>query len=239
MKKVLLFAVILFTASLNAQETDQQKMMSILDSAKKNFNSPLKMDSLVTEAEKLKTSTDVGVKIMISQVIDALKTKPENNFTAKPLKNEYNSLDKDYKKQFVNDFDKFKNVSFIKAKITGFDMLKPYISVKDNVVRLRLETIYKGFGWLFFKKAIVIVDGVNYEYDAGTTDREVLSGSSVREESDVSVDENILKILNLIASSNNPVEMRLTGDKYSDFKISEKQKERIKSVLDLYFKLTE
>ena len=102
-----------------------------------------------------------------------------------------------------------------------------------------MRTTYDGNGWLFFKNAKFLIDGQDYEYDAGETDREVISGANVSEVSDISVDENILNILNKIASSSGVVEFRLTGEKYQDFKLVDKEKQRIKSVLDLYKKLTE
>ena len=237
--KKLLFTVILFTVSLSAQETDQQKMMSILESAKKNVGSPEKIDSLKIEANKLKSSTDVGVKIMLNQVIGALQDLKNSNFTSKKNTVDFESLDKEVRKNFIYENDKFKKTAFISPKVPSYNRIIPYLSISNSLVRIRLRTTYDGNGWLFFKNAKFLIDGQDYEYDAGETDREVISGANVSEVSDISVDENILNILNKIASSSGVVEFRLTGEKYQDFKLVDKEKQRIKSVLDLYKKLTE
>ena len=102
---------------------------------------------------------------------------------------------------------------------------------------LRLKTEYKGNGWLFFDKVQFVINGKNYEYNAGETDTNVLSGSSVEELSDVSVDENILKILYLISDVNNDVSFRFKGKYYRDYNLNKSAKEKIKIFLNFYEKL--
>jgi hypothetical protein len=240
MRQLLLIATFLVAGVFNAQQTDQQKLMSILDMSVKNVGNPQKIDSLITEAEKLRSSDDAGVRIMFSQTIDVLKSAKNSSFTAKPLKTDFTLLDKDFQKNFRKNDDKFKETSFIKIKTYLRNRIIPYISIKNGVVRLRLTTEYIGSGWLFFTKAIFNIDGKNYEYNVDDTpDREVRSGGTVQEYSDDIIDETKLIVLKAIVDSKNTVEYRLSGEKYQDFKLTEKDKEAISLVLTLYDKLTQ
>ena len=239
MKKLMFLAFALCATNLFSQEKDSDKIMKMLDIVKNNMENKKVLDSLKIEIEKYKDSTDPVVKIMYPQtksMIDDLVTMSKNNVQSKNL----SELSKEDLKGFRIEEDKFKNRTFIYYKKWGFDTIfEPYIGIKNNSMYLRLKTEYKGNGWLFFDKVQFVINGKNYEYDAGETDREVISGANVSEVSDISVDENILNILNKIASSSGVVEFRLTGEKYQDFKLVDKEKQRIKSVLDLYKKLTE
>lgn len=239
MKKLLFIAAILVAGVCNAQETDKEKLMAILESATKNPGNIQKLDSLKTETEKLKSSTDVSVRMMLPEVMSVFRTASAMNVTAKPLKTEFSSLEKDFQKNFQKDDDKFKETSFIKIKGQPKYRIIPYVSVNKNIVRLRLKTTYIGSGWLFFDKVIFNIDGKNYEYSVEKPRTEVRGGGGVAEYSDELVDDNMLSILKIIASSNSLIDYRLSGDKYSDFKLSEKDKEAISSVLLLYDKLTQ
>lgn len=236
--KKLMFLVLAFCATnLFSQEKDSDKIMKMLDIVKNNMENKKVLDSLKIEIEKYKDSTDPVVKIMYPQtksMIDDLATMSKNNVQSKNL----SELSKEDLKGFRIEEDKFKNRTFIYYKKWGFDTIfEPYIGIKNNSMYLRLKTEYKGNGWLFFDKVQFVINGKNYEYDAGETDTNVLSGSSVEELSDVSVDENILKILYLISDVNNDVSFRFKGKYYRDYTLNKSAKEKIKIFLNLYEKL--
>lgn len=240
MKKILLIITSFITVTAFSQiGEDTKKLGSLIQSLSSNIDNPQKIDSLIVEAESLYiNSTNALVKTTTKDFISTAKDSRNISFTSKPLRQNFESLDKDFQKKFSYEFDKFKNVGFINTKRANVGNIKTYISVKDNKARLRFVIKYYGSAWLFFNKAIFIIDGKNYEFEDNNTKREISSGSNVEEKSDLAVDKNILEILEAISNSKDVVEYRLTGDKYSDFKLTEKEKENIISILDLYKRLT-
>lgn len=237
MKKLLFITALLAVVFCKAQETDQQKVMSILTMSLENVGNYPKLDSLIAEAEKMKASKDIAVKMTIDDAIYTLKQLRNSEYTSRSIKVNFEDLDKDLKKGFKTEEDKFKKMQFISLRGAAY-MVIPYLSVKNNLVTMRLRTRYSGTEWLFFDKVIFNIDNKNYEYDAGKTSREVHSGGSVVEWSDIVVDNEILDILKTAAYSQNNVEYRFTGQDSMDYKLSESNKKAIAKVLEVYYAMT-
>lgn len=242
MKKLLLMCAIVITQFINAQSIvdESKKLSDLAGMLTANLENSQKLDSLIAETEKLyESSTSLTIRKTAKEMISAAKDFKNSIYTSKIVKTSFETLDQDLQKKYKYEYDKFKKVGFINAKRDVNDRIKIYISIKNNKANLRMVTKYIGNGWLFFNKAIFIIDGKNYEYDAPSADREVLSGANVEESTDLSVDENMLSILNAISNSQNTVEYRLSGEKYSNFKLMDREKENISLVLNLYKKLTQ
>lgn len=142
-------------------------------------------------------------------------------------------IDLKSKKEFKIREDKFQQVTFIKPKQSTNDFY-PYLVIDKGIMYMRLVTNYSGNGWIFMEKAIILIDGEKFTYNLGNTDREVNSGGSVSESSDVVVDVQTMDILRKIANSKDLVEIRLTGDKYRDRTFSKKEILKIQNALNLY-----
>lgn len=226
----------LFSQSVNE---DVAKLGKLTDVLKVNTVDSSKLDSVRTEAQKIyQTTTSIQIKQFAKKIMSMASDIKNVNATAKPMKMPFENLEKDFKKKFSLDIDKFKNIGFIEVKNISYPF-EPYLSVKENIVRLRLKSKYKGSDWVFFDRVIFLINGKNYEYKVDDTDTKVLSAYSVMEKSDISVDENVLDILRLIANTEEKIEYRFEGKKHSDDKLSKQNKESIKLILELYDKLTQ
>ena len=137
-------------------------------------------------------------------------------------------------KDYRIENDKFQNATFIYAK--GFynpPDFNSYIVVSDGAASMRLKTYYRGSGWIFMNRVIALVDGEKFEFMVDNPQRK-LGYPKVDEESTTFVDENILKFMRAAADPNSEVEVRLQGEKYTDFKLSKMTKEKFAKILTLY-----
>ncbi|WP_345205885.1 hypothetical protein [Chryseobacterium ginsengisoli] len=227
---------------ISAQESeDMQKLSSLINKIKSNMDNPSTLDSIVVETEKIyKKSNSLTVRNTSKQLIALAVDSKNIRYTSKPIIVNFESLDKDIQRKYSYKFDKFKDTGFIEVKRASQNKIKGYLVIKENKIMLRLVTSYSGNEWLFFDKAIFLIDGKNYQYDTPSPRRDISSGARVEETSDLGVNENMLTLMNAIANSNSnsKIEYRLTGDKYSDAKLTENEKECIALVLDLYNKMT-
>ncbi|WP_332031113.1 hypothetical protein [Kaistella sp.] len=238
MKKLFMLFAVGFSLMAFSQNVDQQKLTSILDVAKVSTNDPVKLDSLLSEALKLKETTDVAVRIALPQVIDVLRDGINSGYTAKPLKREFDNIDKDLQKFFYVNNDKFKKTSFItgkKVRSVGYNFY-PYIAITDGIVRLRLVTKYAGRDWVFFKNVHFIIDGKDYKYNVEPETKVETGG--VEERADNVVYENTLNLLQAIATGND-ISYRLSGKYIADKKLFPIEKETVTKTLELYKLLTE
>jgi len=241
MKKITLLFLIFLSNIIFAQTSDvTKKIGSLVEVLQQNRIDPVKLDSVITEAYKLyDESTVIQQKTTIKSLISLAKDLKNISYSAKTIKTPFESLDRDIQKKYSYEYDKFKKAGFVSVKRSMNDNINIYITIKDDIARIRLITKYYGSGWLFFNKSIFIIDGNNYEYEAESTSREVRSAGNVFEKSDLAVNENMLNILKAIVNSKGVVEYRLSGEKYSDFKLSDKEKENIILILNIYNKITE
>lgn len=241
MKKILTICLSVICSLLFSQTVDEAKKLSDLASeATKSIDNPKKLDSIYNELNVLyDTSSSPTIRKNAKEFILTLEDLKNTEFSARPLKTPFEAISKEIQKEFTNDYDKFKKVGFISTKKSSADRINPYISIKNDIVRLRLRIRYNGYGWLFFEKAIFLIGDKTIEYKTTSTNRDVISGGDVKESSDQAVDALAMEILNLISESDSKIEFRLTGDKYKDFTLTDKEKERIKAIMDLYKQLTE
>jgi hypothetical protein len=171
--------------------------------------------------------------------------------------------------------DEFRNISFIESAILngGFlsSPLELYIGISESTKTLRLRVTYYGSEWIFFEEAILINDqggNLQYTFDIFKLDRDVLSGSKVRETVDVAFSsfiyensepgelsekagenataisqigqhssvQKIKDLLELLNGTN--VRLRLTGDKYQDYKISNAHLVALRNMIVYYETIT-
>ena len=100
---------------------------------------------------------------------------------------------------------------------------------------LFIECDYFGDSWVFWKKLVIVVDGVRYTktVNYGDISRQVAYGDVFEWFSDVASEEDML-ILKAIANSNEAI-VRFEGDdKYYDLTVPQKDKNAIKDMLILY-----
>lgn len=120
--------------------------------------------------------------------------------------------------------------------------LFPYIGVWDlGYIRIRLIYDYAGDDWIFFTKAIIVTDEMRYtrSFDYFDVERETAVWNKLCEYIDVAADKDDLAMLRDIATSEK-VTIRLQGDsRYSDFTVSDSDKQAISDLLKLYDFLSE
>lgn len=115
----------------------------------------------------------------------------------------------------------------------------PYIghpSKLSDFPFLRLVYVYAGRDWVFYKKAIIVTDNSKYTqaFNYFDVQRETTFGGNLCEYVDKLADDNTIEMLKDIASSQKAI-IRFEGDThYSDFTVSESDKQAIQDVIDLY-----
>lgn len=233
MKKLLLILSVFFFSFLSAQETDFDKIMAFAKIIMYNENIIVK-EKAFADFKNLKNQTkEPAALVAISQ----MEGKLENLLNIDRVTYTANDVDFSDKKKFKEyriENDKFKKATFIYAK--GYynpPDFNSYIVLNDGKINLRLETFYSGSGWLFMKKVIALVNDEKIEFDLYDPSRD-LGYPKVSEKADNLVDENILKFMRAAADPNSDVEIRLQGEKYTDFKLSKMTKEKFSKILALY-----
>lgn len=102
---------------------------------------------------------------------------------------------------------------------------------------LRLTFNYYGSNWIFFEKALIVVDGENYEKNLNfifpSVKRDILPYGYVVEAIDILVDENDIDMLKKIAASNS-TKVRLTGEYSYEWTVSAADKQGITDLLNVY-----
>lgn len=101
---------------------------------------------------------------------------------------------------------------------------------------LRLKTKYQGSDWIFMKEAIVLFDKQKHTFSLGETNRKTLS-SGVKETSDISIDDELLQIIQKFAISQGEVRLRLSGERNKDVSYSKREKRNLVSIIRLYKEL--
>lgn len=232
MKKILLFAILLFGAAVYSQDTDTQKLGKILDLLKENQDVKT-IDSLSLEIEKFSASDDNAVKIMIPQV-KSLLTELKNDNLNKVESKSVSELSKEDLKGFKVEEDKFKEITFISPR--QMPKIYTYIGIKKGILNLRLVNYYSEKNWIFWKKAIFLYNGKRFEYTDESVDSNVSSGY-VSERSDIKCTPEMIDALREIVKSDK-VDVRLEGSKgVDDFSLPGYIKESIAKTLVLYDKL--
>ena len=157
--------------------------------------------------------------------------------------------------------DKSGNSSSIRSVALNNDFLNAplelYIEQKENVKILRFRAVHScdsANDGLSLNKAVLTNDqGGNSEYsfDISAVNRNVISGGGFRETADIafssytaessgigqhSEPQKIKTLLELLNGTN--IKLRLSGDKYSDYNISEAHIAALKNILMYYVNIT-
>lgn len=111
----------------------------------------------------------------------------------------------------------------------------PYLGVQGSNVWLRLICNYTASDWVFFKKITFAVDDARYyktfRYNDVVRDN---AYGDVWEYADIEVGSSDIAMLTAIANSRQTI-IRFEGDNYyHDFTVSQKDKEAIRQMLDIY-----
>ena len=233
MKKILLLTMFIAAPLIYAQETDFDKIMAFAKIIMYNENIIVK-EKAFADFKNLKNQTkEPAALVAISQ----MEGKLENLLNIDRVTYTANDVDFSDKKKFKEyriEKDKFKNATFIYAK--GYynpPDFNSYIVLNAGKINLRLVTYYRGSGWLFMDKVIVLINDEKIEFNLIDPKRDIGS-PYVNESADNLVDENILKFMRAAADPNSDVEIRLQGEKYTDFKLSKMTKEKFSKILALY-----
>lgn len=135
-------------------------------------------------------------------------------------------------------YDEFKQITWYKP-ISEKDEYKntiyTYFGVKNNgdINPLRLVIVYYADDWIFWEKAVFLIDGNSFTYipeNRPTTD----NNSSIWETSDEQVDDASQLILNQLYSAKK-IKYRLEGtSNVSDFELPKSKQIGMKNINDLY-----
>jgi len=128
----------------------------------------------------------------------------------------------------------------LKPENINYNGLIPYLVEKEvwekeKAVYMRFHAIYQGNNWVFMDKIIFKTDNNTYEIPVKLSERKskIISGG-VLEWHDVPVDKELFDILTDISTSNKTI-MRYRGDtERKDIVITEKEKDNIKVMIDIY-----
>jgi len=217
------------------QEKDTGNRFLVREITKIELSNSEQRDLMVHMLDSISTATnDVELKETISEKISNLN---DIHFVdAKSI--DLNSLEKSEKKGWNFNYDKFKEITFIKPKNIYGSRFYPYIGVKDNGnMYLRLKASFSGSDWVFVEKIIFLVDGEKIEFKPVSSNRDVSIHATVTENFDTPVDIKIYELLQKIANSQNEVEYRLQGERSVDRVLKEKEKRLIKETLDFFERL--
>ena len=217
----------------SAQETDFDKVMGFAKIIMYNENVNEKQKAFA-DFKNLKSQTkEPAALVAISQ----MESKLENLLNIDRVTYPANDVDFSDKKKFKEyriEKDKFKNATFIYTK--GYynpPDFNSYIVLNEGKINLRLVTYYRGSGWLFMDKVIVLINDEKIEFNLSDPKRDIGS-PYVNESADNIVDENMMKFMRAASVPESKVEVRLQGEKYIDFKLSKNTKEKFSKILALY-----
>lgn len=158
------------------------------------------------------------------------------DFTDATVSRDLSALTKTDLKGLVVNHDKFSQKTIIKPN-SNFT-ISPYLVITgDQSMYLRLKIYYSGSGWIFMDRATFLINDIPYDYNFKSQPRRETKYSRiapVEEVLDDLVDPDLLKILQLIAESKMPFEVKLSGDKYTIEKINQRNIDRVRSILNIY-----
>ena len=175
------------------------------------------MEFLLSNGEKLtKSQLDQRIKFLRDYIN---VNNRENAFTTfKDLKLEYDEFDKKW---------------WIKPKSYPDMAIRPYFGTNQESKWVRLLLQYKGYGWIFFDKIVVIAKGSKYNYDFTKSDIKYDNGNGkVWEWADISAKNKELNIIK--ALSENIGKIRFTGKYEAIRDITHSQSNEFKSLMLLY-----
>lgn len=154
------------------------------------------------------------------------------------------------RKLFRTNEDEFSEITWYhtlaEPKYKGTNECFCYFSTKDNKpFNFRFVFQYYSSDWLFVKKMIFNIDGVNYEFKLDDVNRDVAYCGNIWERIDVCVFDNNIgnsyivtpfnKDFILALANSNIVKVKLIGSDYYDIRtISKKQIQSIKTAIEYY-----
>lgn len=178
---------------------------------------------------------------------------PYKDIEIQEIKDLYNSVQNEIKKEkeqkktellskLDSKYDDMSNTTYISPK--GIDTISrkihiaPYLAVSGNIKTFYIDMGFQEDDWVFFKEITVNVDGdlttlsVKY-YDV---QRDTIFGDGVYEFIPLSQSKysNIFELTEKIINGND-VKIRFSGDQYyTDYVITEKEKQGLKDIYELY-----
>lgn len=145
------------------------------------------------------------------------------------------AVDKSVLKNYKVENDQFSGASFITPKVSMTSKYA-YLSIKDDLLNIRLVMEYNGNRWLYLQNVIIKYGDKKIEYPAGSIKTD--TGSDyLLETSDVKCSPEMIAALKE-AISEEKVLVRLEGSgSVFDFEMSEKTKKSIRLAIEMYEKL--
>lgn len=170
-----------------------------------------------------------------STKLEAIKNKKDSLIIDKT--SEYEKRIKDLSKHFSVKKDEFQNITWYKPKSVSRYYANDfyiYFGVNEGVLtKPRFVVSYTGDDWLFWKQAILLIDGVSVSYNPIEVPKRDNDGGQVYEKSDNVLYESFMSKLYLFKEAK-IVKYRLQGDYYKDFTLSNQRKKDILNSLKLY-----
>lgn len=166
---------------------------------------------------------------LYNSIQNEMKQQKENK-KAELLK----KLDSKYDDMYNTTYISPKGVSSISRKIH----LAPYLAIDKNIKTLYIDLGFQEDSWVFFKEITVNVDGDLTTFSVRYNDiqRDTIWGDGIYEYIPLSQSKyaNILNLTEKIINGNE-IKIRFSGDQYyTDYVITDKEKQGLKDIYELY-----
>lgn len=141
-------------------------------------------------------------------------------------------------RRFEINVDKFTKITTIGRSKWYSGPLKLFIKISDERASLVLRTYLMDSEWVFTESIEILCGGSKYEYVFINPEREVLSGSTITEQSVIFVDEYLIKMFSDMIANPENCELRFNGSRRNrDKTVPKANISDIRETLDLFNKI--
>lgn len=144
------------------------------------------------------------------------------------------------KKKFKISNDKFNESVEIYHKKTGFSY--PFtlrLIEQKGILYLLLDVRLSTYDWVFANDVFVLVDGEKYTLNFEGAERDVISGNRIAESKTFFLDENMVQMIENISYSESDTDIRFSGKRNYDTKLTKKINPIFREILDLVYNIIE
>ena len=236
MKKLILLAALFLSFNSFSQDVDIVNRVVFNQMKKMDTNDEAVQEMLLVKLDEMRAETKDSVLI---KKIDVFKLELQNG-TPKATKTistiNQSVLDNIDTKKFKIVEDKFQNLKFIYNKKRSSPRV--YIAVSENYAVLRLSESYSGSDWIFMDTMFFLLnDEERMSLPLDNVERDVISGSMVKEYADVVLNSDQIEFLSKIEESTR-VDIKTVGKGTKRYELTKKSKININDILKLYQELT-
>lgn len=245
MKSILSFLVLLTLVFSSAQSAEVLKFKEIANKAvhQKGDELNASIDSL--KAIYLNSKNDTIKKqatlIALLQVIAEKSSgnefKSVDGSITRAVSKEFKELPKELQKGFKTEKQSFYEGEYIYTKKAYDYPVYPIITVSNGKAILVFKMRYSGQDWIFFDEVMMKTGKKYFTIKTENPNRKVISGNKVTETDAVTVKQDLLDFLNIIAENSDPVEYLFLGKGTKSGVYKEDYNQMIKQVLAIYYAL--